>query len=241
MPEHTAELGPALSSNTVRVARFGLARHANAHEASQPCTWTHHARARFVLEGAAALSHGMHTRPHAATPPLILHDECRCIRRPTCVCNTTSPMCDPSFAHMGCFWQVAAVRQVLDGHFPRCKGTVVQGDNNTRGICGCEGTQHWYSPAAVAALLFTFYPSVYVELCGSVGKPIYEKLNRCLQQIEGEPLWLGRDSQRRINREAVRNAIYIDICGRAGRAAVPAVCVTRADAARRRGSSEARA
>ena len=30
-----------------------------------------------------------------------------------------------------------------------------------------------------------------------------------------------------------------DICGRAGRAAAPAVCVTRADAARRRGSSEA--
>jgi len=100
------------------------------------------------------------------------------------------------------------VHRLLDAHFPRCDGTVVvQGDAETKGTCGCEGLQHWYSPAEVAALLFAFFPDVYAELCGSVGNPSFENLNRCLQQIEGQPLWLGRDSQRRINRKVVRNAI----------------------------------
>jgi len=118
---------------------------------------------------------------------------------------------------------VATVHRLLDAHFPRCDGTVVvQGDAETKGTCGCEGLQHWYSPAEVAALLFAFFPDVYAELCGSVGNPSFENLNRCLQQIEGQPLWLGRDSQRRINRKVVRNAIL----GRSRGPPLPFQCTT---------------
>ena len=101
--------------------------------------------------------------------------------------------------------QVAAVRKVLDSHFPRCAGTnVVQGDKKTPGTCGCDGRQHWYTPSEVAAIVFTFYPDIHAQLCGSISNPNPEHLSQCLQEIEGEVLTL---SQRRINGKPVQKAI----------------------------------
>ena len=101
--------------------------------------------------------------------------------------------------------QVATVRKVLDSHFPRCVGTnVFQGDKKTPGTCGCDGMQHWYTPSEVAAIVFTFYPDVHAELCGSINSPNPELLYRCLHEIEGAGLNLN---QRRINGKSVQKAI----------------------------------
>ena len=99
----------------------------------------------------------------------------------------------------------AKVQRVLHVHFPRCDGADIhQGDARTPGRCGCEGKQHSYLLPELGALLYTFYPEAYEELCVSIGNPSYEKLGRCVQDIEGVPLTLGL---RAINGKRVRNAI----------------------------------
>ena len=99
----------------------------------------------------------------------------------------------------------ACIQHVLDVHFPRCIGANVhQGDARTPGRCGCEGKQHSFLLPELGALLYTFHPQAYMELCGSIGNPSYEKLGQCVQEIEGVSLTLAL---RAINGTRVRNAI----------------------------------
>lgn len=108
-------------------------------------------------------------------------------------------------AEVGAYRRWCCTAQGLPRQGLPCAGEdVFQGDAHTPGRCGCEGEQHSYLLPSLGALMHTFFPEIYSKVCGSIGNPSYEKLGRCVCEVEGVQLTLGL---RAVNGTRVRNAI----------------------------------